>query len=127
MTLVKTNITKIEIPKLDFKNRKILCKIYTDTNSPLEKTFTMTNSEEMTKQIISEVKESIRVSTVPDEDSIFSSSTGVYLMNSDDSIKKITHFISGLIEKTNKLRMSTDAHDYMKLFNEVNDIHVLKL
>lgn len=127
MTLVKTNITKIEVPKLDFKNRKIQFKIYTDTNSPLEKTFIITNSETITKQIISEVKESIRLSTIPNDDSIFSTSTGVYILNSDDSIKKLTHFISGLIEKTNKLRMSTDAHDYMKLFNEVNDIHILNL
>lgn len=127
MTLVKTTITKIEVPRTDFKTKKIETKIHTDSHSPFEKKFILTNSEEATKEIVRGVKRHIKANSIPEGDSVFSQEIGVYIKNSDENIKRINHFMSKLIEKINKLNMSTDAYDYMKLFNEVNDIHILNL
>ncbi|HLC86965.1 MAG TPA: hypothetical protein VJH65_01675 [Candidatus Nanoarchaeia archaeon] len=127
MAIVKTNITKLEVPRLDTRNKKIQVKIYTDTHSPFEKSLTLTNSETITKQILNETKENVKINTVPEEDSIFSRNVTVTIENDEKSEKKISFFISKLIEKTNKLKSTTEPYDYMKLYNEINDIHILKI
>ena len=121
MAIVKTNITKLEVPRLDTRNKKIQVKIYTDTHSPFEKSLTLT------KQILNETKENVKINTVPEEDSIFSRNVTVTIENDEKSEKKISFFISKLIEKTNKLKSTTEPYDYMKLYNEINDIHILKI
>ena len=93
MAIVKTNITKLEVPRLDTRNKKIQVKIYTDTHSPFEKSLTLTNSETITKQILNETKENVKINTVPEEDSIFSRNVTVTIENDEKSEKKISFFI----------------------------------
>ncbi|QQG38609.1 MAG: hypothetical protein HYS32_03320 [Candidatus Woesearchaeota archaeon] len=127
MQVLKVTITKIEVPSIDKNSKKLDITIYTDSTSPVSKTFAITRPDELTYQLIDYLKQQLKQITLPEDEDLPISHTSVHLMNEEEDYERIAQFLGKIISSVRDLNKSTSANDFMKMYQRVTDKKVLVL